>query len=245
MVELKNISKEYVTEDGFKKTVLKNVSCQVQEEKITSIIAAKNSGLSTLCKIICDLETASSGEIGKDSKKKIVYLPSEPSSFPWRNVFDNVTVGLKSFNKDEIVRLIKLVGLDGYEKFHPHKDSLGFRFRISLARSLAHKPSLIVVDDCFRSMDHQTKNEIYSLMKEVSSSERIDFFIATTNVTEALLLSDRIYILKSQPGEVVTHFDIKKYDVSEMDSEEFISLRTRIENEFKKITPQSLSGISI
>ncbi|MCL4549902.1 MAG: ATP-binding cassette domain-containing protein [Bacteroidetes bacterium] len=245
MVELKNISKEYVTADGFKKSVLKNVSCQIQEGKITSIIAAKNSGLTTLCKIICDLETASSGEIERNSKKEIVYLPSEPSSFPWRNVFDNVTLGLKNFDKNEIVRLIKLVGLDGYEKFHPHKDSLGFRFRISLARSLAHKPSLIVIDDCFRSMDHQTRNEIYSLIKEVNSSERIDFFIATTNVTEALLLSDRIYLLKKQPGEVITHFDIRKYDVSEMDSAEFISWRVRIESEFKKITPQSLNGISI
>lgn len=245
MIELKNISKEYVAETGFKKVVLKNVSLEVQAEKITSVVAAKSFGLTTLCKIFCGIENAGAGEIVNDSKNKIVYLPTQPSSFPWRNVFDNVILGIAKYDRDEMMRLIKLVGLDGYEKFHPHNNSLGFRFRISLARSLAHKPSLIVIDDCFRLMDHRTKIEIYSLIKEVNRSWKVGFFVATTNITEALLLSDRIYLLGNHPCEVITHYDTGRYDVSEMDSAEFVSLRERIENSFKKIASQSLSNISI
>ncbi len=245
MIELKNISKEYIAETGFKKVVLKNISCRFQEEKITSIIASKNSGLTTLCKIVCDLETVSDGEIKEDSKRKKNFLPSEPSSFPWRSVFDNITLGLTSFDKDEIIRLIKLAGLEGYEKFHPHNNSLGFRFRISLARSLSRKPLLIVIDNSFCSMDHQTKNEIYSLLKGINQTERIGFLVATTNVTEALLLSDRIYLLGNQPGVMTTHYDVRKYNVSEIDSEEFMSWRIKIENEFKKIAPQNPGVISI
>lgn len=245
MIELKHISKEYVADNGLKKVVLKSISCQLQIGKITSIIAAKSSGLTTLCKIICGLESATSGEIKKGEDERLIYIPSEPASFPWRNVFDNVTYALKNFDKDEIMRLIKLVGLEGYEKFHPHKDSFGFRFRISLARSLAHKPTFVIIDDSSHAMDHQTKNELYSLIKAINVSEKVGFMVATSNVSEALMLSNRIYLMKDQPCEVTDPFDVRPFDISEMDSSEFISWRIQIENEFKKISSHSLGCISI
>ena len=245
MIIVTKIFKEFGTETGIKKTILKDVSFQIQSEKITSVIAARNSGLTTLLKIISDLEPYSSGEIVNASNGKIIYLPSEPTSFPWLNVYDNIVFGQDNFSKDEILKLIKLVGLEGYEKFHPHNNSLGFRFRISLARSLANKPALILIDDCFRLMDQQTKIEIYSLIKNVNQTEKVTCLVASTNITEALILSDKIYVMKKDPGEIISHFDIRKFDFSEMDSPEFISFRIQILNAMKKNTSQNLSGISI
>jgi len=248
MIEVKNISKEYIDDSGFKNIILKNVSLNIPSEKITSVIAPGGSGKSTLLKIISGLELATSGEVVKERDQKIVYIPSQPSSFPWLNVEENISLGLLKKDVTEIKSIIRFVGLEGYESFHPNNKSYGFRFRIALARSLAHQPEAILLDEPFNQMDNQTKKEIMLLIRETQNTLKSTFLLATTNITEALFLSDKIYLMKKDPGEIIFDHMVdlpQKRDESIYDSEKFIQLRSQIEKSFKKIDSQKLFNLSI
>ena len=248
MIEIKNITKEYTDDNGFKNIILKNVSLNIQFEKITSVIAPNGSGKSLLLKIISGLEQATLGEVIKNENKKIVYIPSQPSSFPWLNVEENISLGLQRSDPSEIKSIIRFVGLEGYELFYPNNKSYGFRFRIALARSLAHHPLAILLDEPFDQMDLQTKKEILMLVREANNILKTTFLLTTTNITEALYLSDFIYLMKKSPGEIIADLPVelpKERNELIFYSEKFIQLRSQIEKSFKKIDSQKLFNLSI
>lgn len=248
MIEVKNISKEYIDESGFKNIILKNVSLSISSEKITSVIAPSCSGKSTLLKIISGLENTTHGEVIKNGNQKIVYIPSQPSSFPWLNVEKNISLGLLKIDPSKIKSIIRFVGLEGYETFYPNNKSYGFRFRIALARSLAHYPAAILLDEPFNQMDFQTKKEILLLIREAQNTLKTTFLLATTNITEALFLSDNIYLMKKNPGEIISDLIVdlpKERNELIFNSEKFIQLRSQIEKSFKKINSQKLLNLSI
>ncbi|MBI5809212.1 MAG: ABC transporter ATP-binding protein [Ignavibacteriales bacterium] len=248
MIEVKNIFKEYIDINGFKNIILKNVSLNIPSEKITSVIAPGGSGKSILLKIISGLELSTSGEVIKGREQKIVYIPSKLSSFPWLNVEENISLGLLEKDATKIKSIIRFVGLEGYESFHPNNKSYGFRFRIALARSLAHNPEAILLDEPFNQMDNQTKKEIMLLIRETQNTLKTTFFLATTNITEALFLSDHIYLMKKNPGEIISDLLVdlpKERNELIYDSDKFIQLRSQIEKSFKNIDSQKLFNLSI
>lgn len=248
MPEIKNVSKNYTDEFGFTVKLLKDISLTVNKGSICSIIAPSGSGKSSLLKIISDLEEATSGEIILHEDEKVIYLPSEPSSFPWLNVVENVMFGLNGMDQTDSKELLKLVSLEGYENHFPNNKSLGFRFRIALARSLARKPSNIVIDEPFNKMDELTKSEVYELIRKINSSAGTSFLFATTNISEAVFLSDKIYLMKKNPGEIFESIEVtlpKDRDLLVFSSKDFFNLRAKIENSFKTIDSQRLFNISI
>ncbi|MCX6173790.1 MAG: ATP-binding cassette domain-containing protein [Ignavibacteriales bacterium] len=247
MIEVKNVSKIYTDDNGFKNILLNNISLKVPFEKITSIIAPSGSGKSTLLKIISGLEYATHGDVMKNGDHKIVYIPSQPSSFPWLNVKENISLGLLKKDSSEIKSIIRFVGLEGYDSFHPNNKSFGFRFRIALARSLAHHPAVILLDEPSNQMDIQTKKEILLLIRETQKTLKTTFLLATTNITEVLFLSDKIYLMGKSPGEIIADLMVdlpKERNELIYDSEKFIQLRSQIEKSFKKNDSQ-LFNLSI
>jgi ABC-type nitrate/sulfonate/bicarbonate transport system ATPase subunit len=108
--------------------------------------------------------------------------------------------------------------------------------------------SLIVIDEPFTKMDEETKSELYFLIRKVSKEYKISFLFATTNISEALILADKVYLMKKNPGEVFQNIEIVFHDERNINiimSEEFIQLRTQIENAFKTVDTQKLFNISI
>lgn len=203
IIQIKNLGKEY-SHSGLKLQVLSNLTFDLGVRTFTSILAPHKSGKSVLLEIIAGLEEPSTGTI--DNKSNIVsYIPSKPSSFPWLSVKENVEIAnkFKGGEKFNITELIKLTGLSGYEDHFPNNKSLGFRLRISLARALASNPALILLDDPFYQMDQITKSEIYPLLRQIFLSTGISFLIATSNITEAVFLADRIIILKPESSGIL------------------------------------------
>ena len=149
---------------GARKHVLENIDFSIIQNpeagQIISILAPYGSGKSTLLRIIGGIENPSAGEVllnnvnYKTSAQKIIYLSEEPSSFPWLNVRHNLMFAseINSNNGIEknINNIISLVGLNGYENHFPDNASIGFRFRISLARALIINPKFILIDDSLK-----------------------------------------------------------------------------------------------
>ena len=232
MIKVKNITKLIFDELGIKQVLLKEISFDIPDGIITSIVAPENSNVSILLKIISGLENSTSGSIVNNSAKKVVYIPSLPSSFPWLNVEQNLMIGKKTGSNNSINSLINMVGLEGYEKYRPHNSSIGFRFRISLARALAQKPSLIILDNAFKFMGSEIRKEIYSIVKDINKSMKTSFLISTMDITEALSLSDNVILMKKEPDELISA-KITNLPLSEnwiiKNREEFLKIKNNIE----------------
>jgi len=253
LLKLESIGKSFASEAGLTIRVLENINFEIpvsNKGTITSILAPFGSGKSTLLKIISGIIEQSSGNIffnNSDRKKRIPLIPEKPSSFPWLNVKQNIEFGLnlteeKKYGKQE---LISLVGLEGYENHFPDNKSLGFRFRISLARAAALNPSFILIDDSFKQMNNENREEIYKLLIEISVKEKQNFILATTNLVEAIRLSDRIFLMSKKPAEIIHRIEIdKKYfsDIRNHTSEIFTKFKSEIEEAFE--SAQTLTTIN-
>lgn len=209
ILELKNVSKIAGTETGTALQILDNVnlSIELQAGKIYSLAAPLGAGKTTLLKIISGIDKVDSGEIlykGKKSEQYFPYIPERSSSLPWLTVEENIKYipGIKRKPSE----VIAAVGLAGYEDFIPNEKSTGFRFRISLARALALSPSLILLDDCLKNTDQETKNELTDLIKNISSEYTVTFLYATSNITDALNLAPVVYLMKKNPGTIIKEY---------------------------------------
>lgn len=256
-LKLENISKCYPKAVGAKRNVLEDINLSIdsseKRENFVSILASFESGKTTLLKIISAIEKPDSGkvllqnEVYDNPTGKIVFIPEMPSSFPWLNAEQNINFIAKN-EADKVKKLVKAVGLTGYENHHPHNESLGFRFRISLARALAINPSFILLDDPFRRMDTETKDEIYELLRNILVNFDVAFILATTNISEAIYLSSKIYLMKKKPGEIIEEI---KLDADTLNAkglnrqERFVSLRNEIEKSFLESGEVSQTEIRI
>lgn len=248
LLKLESIGKIYSSEAGLNIDVLEDISFEIPSSEtgtITSILAPFGSGKSTLLKIISGLIEPSSGKIYYDDSEKnkiIPLIPEKPSSFPWLNVKENIEFGLNlsEEKKYNLADLVSLVGLSGYEDHFPNNKSLGFRFRISLARALTLNPSFILIDDSFKQMNNESRMEIYNLLNELSSYQKQNFVLSTTNFIEAIRLSDKILLMSKKPGRIIKEIKIDKVDKMQLNnhkSEKFTVLKNEIEEAFVQMTP--------
>ncbi len=192
-MKFENITKTFSYKNGLNVKLLNNISLELEVGKINSVLASVGSGKSTLLRIICSLDTDDSN---RKIENKCCIIPSKPSSFPWLNVTENISFSNENAETEYIKSLINLVGLEGYYAHYPNKNSLGFRFRIALARSLAAKPEIIVLDEPFIEMDQRTKFEILQLVVDINKQTKTTFLFATSNLSEALLVSNNIFLIK-------------------------------------------------
>lgn len=153
------------------------------------------------------LEEKSSGTIQDNSKKKI-FIPSQPSSFPWLNVRDNITFNQKNIEETKLQGIINLVGLEGYKEHFAHDKSLGFRFRLALGRALFNDPEIIFIDEPFVKMRDEVKNDIYLLLRKIHNDKKLSFVFGTSNFSEAIMLSDRLIVMDKNPGRTLKSFEI-------------------------------------
>jgi ABC-type nitrate/sulfonate/bicarbonate transport system ATPase subunit len=250
ILQAKNVTKYFEMPAGAKTHVLENISFSInsnhKDGQIVSILAPFGSGKSTLLKIIGGLEKPSSGEVlfnninYKTSLQKIIYLPEKPSSFPWLNVKHNLTFAaeINSNNgiEKDINNIISLVGLNGYENHFPNNESIGFRFRISLARALIINPEFILIDDSLKNLDIETKEELYDVINLAANTLKITFIFATTNISSAIKLSDSIFLMKKNPGTIFHELKLNKEPgkrLQTIEGQNFSAIKDEIESLFK------------
>lgn len=187
---------------------------------INTILSPVKSRVDILLRIIAGLDKDFSGkaevsaEGEKTSSVKVVYIPSKPSSFPWMSVAENISLGFESRElsageqSGELKSLLSLTGLEGYESHFADNNSLGFRFRISLARALAVKPDLIILDNPFSLMDPKIKDGIFKTLKKAAGSSQTVLLFSTNIVNEALSASDEIDILGEDSAGIISRVSV-------------------------------------
>ena len=220
MLQLENISKTYKTDSGNEVHAVENVSLDVQEAEILSIIGPSGCGKSTLFGIISGLVDEYSGNVvigGVHSKgihPDVGIVFQEESTLPWRTTLENVCFGLESrkmpkHEREDIGRyFINLAGLNGFENSYPSELSGGMRQRTAIARTLAVKPNILLLDEPFGALDEQTRVLMGDKLLRIWEQTGQTIVLVTHSITEAVQLSGRVAIMSFRPGRIKRVIDI-------------------------------------
>ena len=210
---VENIVKRFETPDGVL-TAVDHVSLTVAPGEFVGVIGPSGCGKSTLFNVIGGLldgydgTVMVAGERMRGPHPAIGMIFQEESTFPWRNLIDNVAfpleiMGLPRAERYERARqFVKLVGLEGFERRYPAELSGGMRQRVSMARTLAAQPKILLMDEPFASLDEQTRLLLGDKVLQIQQQLRQTTLLITHNITEAVQLSDRIVVMTYRPGQV-------------------------------------------
>lgn len=202
-------------------TALDDVSFTVAPGEFLAVIGPSGCGKSTLFSIIGGLLGGYAGTVTVAGEKvsgphaAIGMVFQEESTFPWRNVIDNVAFPLeiagvpKRERIERARRFVAMVGLDGFERRYPAELSGGMRQRVSMARTLASEPKILLMDEPFASLDEQTRLLLGDKVLQIQQQLKQTTLLITHNITEAVQLADRILVMTYRPGKVKRMVDIK------------------------------------
>ena len=220
ILAVENIAMRFATAEGGL-NALDNVSLGVAPGEFLAVIGPSGCGKSTLFNIIGGLLSGYEGRVTVDGEKvsgphaSIGMVFQEESTFPWRNVTENVAfpleiAGVAKRERIERARhFISLVGLDGFENRYPSELSGGMRQRVSMARTLASEPKILLMDEPFGALDEQTRLLLGDKVLQIQQQLNQTMLLITHNITEAVQLADRILVMTYRPGRVKRIVDIK------------------------------------
>ncbi len=213
------ITKRFETGSG-PVVAVDGVSFDLAPGEFVSIIGPSGCGKSTLFSIIGGLTAATEGTVAVEGNTidgphpAIGIVFQEESTFPWRDVIDNVAFplelgGMKRSERHARARhFVEMVGLGGFERRYPSELSGGMRQRVSIARTLAAGPRILLMDEPFASLDEQTRLLLGDKVLEIQQDLAQTTLLITHSITEAVQLSDRILVMSFRPGRVKRIVDV-------------------------------------
>jgi len=215
-LEVKNIKKSYKVKDDHLK-VINGLELKINRNEFVTIIGASGCGKSTLLKLIAGFIEPEEGQIDINNNKikgasfeRIMVFQEFDQLFPWRTILENVCFALKAKDlfgskqkrKEVAKKYLKEVHLNNYLDYYPHQLSGGMKQRAALARSLVTKPSILLMDEPFGSLDSQTRQELQNLLLEIWYKEKNTVVFVTHDIKEAVILSDKIIVMDDQKGQI-------------------------------------------
>lgn len=219
-LEVVGIDKEYGTTHGVTR-VLRGLTLHADRGEFVSIVGPSGCGKSTLFNIITGLVAPTTGAIrvnGVDvtgtTSEHIGYVLQKDLLFPWRTVLENVILGLevrgtgKKEARERARQLFAAYKLEGYEDNYPADLSGGMRQRAALMRTMVTDPDIILMDEAYKALDYPLKIALEGELLETARATGKTVVAVTHDIEEAVTMSDRVYILKAHPGEIVDELDV-------------------------------------
>jgi NitT/TauT family transport system ATP-binding protein len=223
-ISVHDLSRSFVDAGGTRVDALHNINFEVEDAfspegrdigEFRVLLGPSGCGKSTLLRMIAGLDRPDGGHVlvngkpvdGPGRDRGMVF--QKYTSFPWLTVADNIAYGPKingvpPAEREQIVQhLIEAVGLGGFEKSYPDTLSGGMQQRLAIARTLANRPQVILMDEPFGALDAQTRSDMQQLLLKVWDETASTILFVTHDVDEAIYLADRIFILCSRPGTIV------------------------------------------
>lgn len=224
MLKIAGLSKTYYTanENGIpvKLPTLQGISLSVKRGEFVSIIGPSGCGKSTLFNLISGLETPDEGSIlmeGRDitgQKGHVSYMLQKDLLLPWRTILDNCSLGLEVNNvapkvtREKAMAMLKEFGLADFSKSYPFQLSGGMRQRAAFVRTMLTGKNVFLLDEPFGALDAYTKSEMHQWLNTVCVKYKPTILFITHDVEEALLLSDRVYVMTPRPANIKKELNI-------------------------------------
>ncbi|HMN78868.1 MAG TPA: ABC transporter ATP-binding protein [Burkholderiaceae bacterium] len=215
-IAFRNVSKLYggVGRHAKPTLALDSLDIAIRPAEIVTVLGPTGCGKSSTLNIIAGFEMPSSGVVTLDGKpiegpgpdRAVVF--QQPSLFPWLNVFDNVTLGVKCRGtpRDQYtaraMHLLGEVGLAGFEHHYPYQLSGGMQQRVQICRALVSEPKVLLMDEPFGALDYQTRISMQELLLKLWQEYQPTIFFITHDVSEAIFVADRVLVMSRRPGRI-------------------------------------------
>ncbi|NLI93605.1 MAG: ABC transporter ATP-binding protein [Peptococcaceae bacterium] len=238
IVEVNHVDKTFHSDWG-RVEALRDIAFGCSKSEFISILGPSGCGKTTLLRIIAGLEDPDSGEVifqgkvirGPGLERAVVF--QEPRLFPWLSVKENISFGLSGKkSKNEIDKIVEetldLVGLTAFLKAYPYELSGGMAQRVAIARAFAFEPEALLLDEPFSALDAQTRLRLQEELLDIWRKTEKTIILVTHDIEEAIILSQRIFIMSPSPGTVKEILDVPLPYPRDRESPEFIRLRKYI-----------------
>lgn len=230
--------------DGFR-AVLRDVSFDVGRGEVFTIVGASGTGKTTLLRVLGGLTPTSSGTVtfnsgaieGPPEGVVLVFQDYSHALLPWRSVERNVALALEAATPasecaDRVRDALRLVGLEKNERDYPWQLSGGMQQRVQIARALALRPSVLLMDEPFAALDAMTKASLQDELLKVHEQTGATVLFVTHDIDEAVYLSDRIAVLAGSPARIAATFAIDlprpRHQIETRQMPEFLRLRYQV-----------------
>jgi NitT/TauT family transport system ATP-binding protein len=193
---------------------LRGIDLEVADGEFVAVVGRSGCGKSTLLRLVAGLITPTAGELVVDGtrvtrpRRDLAMVFQRPALFPWRTVLDNVLLPVEVFgwrrgdHRARALELLRVVGLDGFERRFPHELSGGMQQRVALCRSLLPQPRAMLMDEPFSALDALTREELSVQLQKIHMDHRATILFVTHSIDEAILLADRVVVLTPRPGQI-------------------------------------------
>ena len=214
-LSIRGVSRTFAATHGGTPTVaLQATNLEVAENDFVTILGPSGCGKSTLLRIVAGLDQQSSGDVllqgqrlqGPGADRGMVF--QSYTLFPWLSVRDNVCFGLnerglpRAQQLDIAQAFIQKVGLLGFEHHFPKQLSGGMQQRTAIARALANGPRMLLMDEPFGALDHQTRELMQELLLGIWEAERKTVLFVTHDIDEAIFMASRVVVMSARPGRI-------------------------------------------
>jgi NitT/TauT family transport system ATP-binding protein len=209
-----------ITLDGVTKrfrnaaVALQDISLTVERGEFVTFLGPSGCGKSTLLKLVSGLSPVSEGNISVNgmtpvnARELISFIFQDATLLPWRTVEQNVGLGLeleyaaRELRKERVEKMLDLVGLGNVARRYPRQLSGGMKMRVSIARALASRPRILLMDEPFAALDEMTRDRLNEELLRLYAEQKWTVLFVTHSVSEAVFLSSRVVILAPHPGRV-------------------------------------------
>jgi NitT/TauT family transport system ATP-binding protein len=268
-ISLRNVSRTFVTARGEKVHALNDINLDIEDEfasdgrdigEFRVLLGPSGCGKSTILRLIAGLDYPDSGEVlmngspvrGPGSDRGMVF--QKYTSFAWLTVAQNIEYGLrvkgtpKGESRDIVQHLIEAVGLTAFANSYPGTLSGGMQQRVAIARSLAVRPQVLLMDEPFGALDAQTRNEMQTLLLRIWEETAATILFVTHDVAEGVYLADRLYIVSPRPGTIVEEIPIpfsRPRDQGIKETREFQELESHVLARLRRVAGAGQVRVSI
>ncbi|WP_425059572.1 Aliphatic sulfonates import ATP-binding protein SsuB [Sporomusa carbonis] len=249
MIRIKDLNVTYKSQ-GDCYAALRHINLELSAGETCAIIGPSGCGKSTLLKVLAGIikdfggSVEINGQPVMPNKQKIGFIPQNYGLLPWKNVYENIRLGIKiknknSDDKETLASLLQQLGLAGLESRYPGELSGGQQQRVALARSFLLKPDLLLMDEPFSALDAMTREEIQNVFLTAWRKHSVSTVLVTHDVEEAVYLGRKIVILSASPGTVSKIIDNPLFGVDDIrNHQDFfqlsLTLRRMIKEDWSK-----------
>ena len=227
-LEARVARKSFRTASGQSVSVLANLSFALEEGETGALIGPSGCGKSTLMRILAGLDRNFEGSVHIPTHGRVGMVFQEPRLLPWRSVEDNVRLAAPNISETEVAALFAALGLSDHRTHFPGELSVGLARRTALARAFAVRPTLLLLDEPFVSLDAPLARQLQRDLARLVESRGMITVLVTHDIDEAIALADRIFVLSARPARVVGEVQVMS-PRGAMSGEERKAVRARIE----------------
>ena len=219
LISLQGVSKAFKSGT----IALDNVNLDIRDGEFLTLLGPSGCGKSTILRIIAGLTGNSAGRVQWRGAPSLGFVFQEPTLAPWSDVFDNVWLPLRlkgvsrEAAKPRVAEALANVGLTGFERAYPRELSGGMKMRVSIARALATRPAVLLMDEPFAALDEITRAKLNDDLLKLRAAMGATIVFVTHSVFESVFLSTRICVMAPRPGRVVAEIEIDGQAVRDED----------------------------